>query len=619
MYLLRLALWATCVTVGWIGAGTFVTRLFGLRESRWALRGVAGVALFVLVGGWLNLAGAVRPRNLIALVIIGDALFVAYAFTARSAGGRQWRLYSSLPVWGRALAVLCGIAMLIAAINSLTYSKFSDIDDLNAYLSFPVKLLQGGSLGFDPFSERRVQSGLGASYFLQAFMLVAGDVRSLWFCDFEAGLIFFAGCVYFAGRRLGNSAELSLTLVALALAIPLSHGNLTMNVLPAALFTGLFLVENSGETAPLSRSFLLGLLGATVAALKSTYLPPSIVMIVLLHLARLVRGQRWVTTLRDMAVSGLVYGGILWPWMLDMRRKEGTYFYPLLGKGYEISAYGPVPHMIKAGAYPVVLGTAMLILFVGAAAVHWMVTRGRGNALAVTVMLLACGLVALPISISVVGASLLRYTAPFELPCCLLFLGSLLGLSQESEARPRWLRLGYLYAAVLLLTLGEYSATHSNFDLYVPAHRRAGLRGILDEAALKDAQQRAARLQAAVPAGEAIYADYMVTFPMDFQRNPIYIADFPGMASLPPGMPTQNSPEGLRTYLLAKHIRYIAFSRERVHGQETVLRFTGSAAMLWPKIQVLNSIDVQHEIEALALTSRVVFDDGDDRVLDLLN
>jgi hypothetical protein len=619
MYLLRLALWATCVTAGWIGAGTFVTRLFGLRESRWPLRGVAGVALFVLVGGWLNLAGAVGPRSLVALVVICDVLFVAYAFIGRSAEGRGWLSYSRLPVWGRALAVLCGIALLVAAINSLTYSKFSDIDDLNAYLSFPVKLLQGGSLGFDPFSERRVQSGLGASYFLQAFMLVAGDVRSLWFCDFGAGLIFFVGCVYCAGRRLGNSAEVSLTLVALALVIPLSHGNLTMNVLPAALFTGLFLVESCAETAPVSRSFLLGLLGATVAALKSTYLPASIVMIVLLHFARVLRGQRWMTALRDMAISGLVYGGVLLPWMLDMRRKEGTYFYPLLGKGYEISAYGPVPHMIKAGAYPVALGTAMLILFVGAAGVHWMVTRGRGNALAVTTMLLACGLVAMPISISVVGASLLRYTGPFELPCCLLLLGSLLGLYRESEGHPGWLRLGYLYAAVLLLTLGEYSATHSGFDVYVRARRRPGLRGILDEAALQDAQERAARIQAAVPAGEAIYADYMVTFPMDFRRNAIYIADFPGMASLPPGMPTQNSPEGLRAYLLANHIRYVAFSRERVHGQETVLRFTGSAAMLWPKIQVLNSIDVQHEIEALARTSRVVFDDGDDKVLDLAN
>jgi hypothetical protein len=175
----------------------------------------------------------------------------------------------------------------------------------------------------------------------------------------------------------------------------------------------------------------------------------------------------------------------------------------------------------------------------------------------------------------------------------------------------------YLYAAVLLLTLGEYSATHSNFDLYVHTHRPAGLLGILDQAELKVTQERAARIQAAVPAGEAIYADYMVTFPMDFRRNPIYIADFPGMASLPPGMPTQNSPEGLRTYLLANHVRYIAFSRVRVHGQETVLRFTGSPAMLWPRIQALNSVDVQHEIEALAGTSRVVFDDGDDKVLDL--
>jgi hypothetical protein len=303
--------------------------------------------------------------------------------------------------------------------------------------------------------------------------------------------------------------------------------------------------------------------------------------------------------------------------MIDMKRKEGTYFYPLLGKGYEISAYGPVPHMINAGLYPLVLGLAMLILFAGATVLDWIVTRGRKHALAVMALLLACGLVALPISISVAGAALLRYTAPFALPCCLLFLASLLGLSRESEARPRWLRFGYLYAAVLLLTLGEYSATHSNFDLYLPARWHSGWQLMLEPAELKVEQERAACIQAAVPPGEAIYADYMFTFPMNFQRNPIYIADFPGMASLPPGMPTQNSPQSLRSYLLANHIRYIAFSRERAREQEGVFPFIMSPQMVWPRIQVLNSVDVQHEIEALAGTSRVVFDDGDDKVLDL--
>jgi hypothetical protein len=610
MYLLRLALWAACLVCAWIGAGSLTACLLGLRERSWALSGGIGVALFVMIGGWLNLSEQVRPWSLVSLVLIGDLLFLVHLFTAPFAWKRLHSLYESLGTWGRVLAAFCGAGLLIAAINSLTFARFNIYDDLPAYVTFPVKLIQLGSLGFDPFSERRVQSGLGANYFLQAFMLVAGDVRALWFPDAGAGLILFAGCVYSAGRRLGNAPTYSMALGSLVILMPLSHINLGMNVLPAALFTSFFLVETSAEATPLRRSLILGLLGATVTLLKSIYLLPSILMIAILHFLRL-RKQPWRNALRDLVASGLAYGATIWPWMIDMKKKEGTLLYPLLGKGYEISAYGAVPHMTKVGPYPWVLGLTTLILLAGAAGVHWMVARSRDYADQVTALLLACGLCVLPLSVALAGSSLLRYIGPFALPSCLLFLGSLLALAQDSESPVSLLPAGYLYAAVLLLALEAYSMHAHHYELFLPAGVLENKNFIVD---LQAERKRASHIQAALPTGESLYAGLMVTFPMDFQRNQIYIADLPGMASLPPGMPTQNAPEALRSYLLANHIKYIAYSAKLMR-----LRLSHTEWSAWPRAQMLNTGDVDREVEALARTSRLVFDDGDVRVLALSN
>jgi hypothetical protein len=614
MYFFRLLLWALCLVCAWIGAGGLAARLLGLRERSWSLNGVLGISLFVLVGGFLNLAQQVRPWPLVSLVVFGDVLFIIFLVSARSSWKTIRSLFHGLQTWGKVFAAFCGAGLLTAAVHSLTFTRFNFSDDLPAYMTFPFKLIQLGSLGFDPFSERRVQSGLGASFFLQACMLVAGDVRSLWFPDAGAGLIFFAGCVYAAGRRLGNTPAFAIVLASLVVLVPSSHMNLGMSVLPAAFFIAFFLVETAVETTPLRRSIMLGLLGATVTMLKSTYLPPAILIIAILHIVR-IRKQPWGQVLRDVLASGFAYLVPLLPWMIDMKRKEGTFLYPLLGKGYEISAYGVIPHMIKIGLYPWALGLVILICLVGAAVVHWMLTREREYADQVTAILLACGLCVLPLSVSVAGAAVLRYIGPFVLPCCLLFLGSLLPLARTGMPRPRLLPVGYVYVAGLLLILEAYGATHGHYELFLPD-------GVLENPMfrvdLPAEQLQASRIQAALPPGEPLYASLMVTFPMDFRRNQIYVADFPGMASLPPGMPTQGAPQALRSYLLTNHIRYVAYSAK---FRNLLLTDSGdwilSPSKAWPRMQLMNSTDVDHELEALAPTSRTVFDDGDVKVLDL--
>ena len=620
--MLLLMLWGTCLICAWTGIGHMALVLTGAEERSWPFNAVIGVAVLVTLGGWMNLAGLIHSPELITIVVLGDLLFLFYVIRNRAEFAKCYSAFLKLAMWARVLAVGCTLLLLVITVHSLTFAKFSTFDDVPAYLTFPVKLLQFGSLPFEPFSERRVQAGLGANYFLQAFMLVIGDVRSLWFIDAGAGLILFVGCIFRAARKLGNSIEASLGLAALVLAVPLSHINLTYTVLPAAVFVSMFLVGTSERTSPMRGSVLLGLLAATVSLLKSTYLPPALLIAFGIPLLRFER-KRWLRTVGEAMLAVLVFAFILLPWMVDMGRKEGTMLYPLLGKGYDIAAYGPVPHWINPGHYPIVLGLAMLVALASAAWVHFIVSRGYPYSAEISLLLLVGGVVAVPISVAVAGSSLLRYVSPFELPFCFLFLGSLMRIREKGARRLRFLQFSYAYACVSILAIESYAITHSHFDVYIPTkHGQIAnfddATVVLDAREIQTERDRAARLQRAIPAGQPVYADFMVTFPMDFRRNDFYVADFPGMASLPPGMPTQGSPMALRSYLLSRSIRFVAYSSRLAALREAGLSWPMGRSGTWPFVESINSVDVDHEIEALARTNRVIYDDGDNKVIDLL-
>ena len=74
--------------------------------------------------------------------------------------------------------------------------------------------------------------------------------------------------------------------------------------------------------------------------------------------------------------------------------------------------------------------------------------------------------------------------------------------------------------------------------------------------------------QLSIPAGERILAVMDHAYLLDFKRNPIWIADLPGSAGLPPGMPTERGGMELAAYLRSKGVRYVMYSYERVFTEE---------------------------------------------------
>jgi hypothetical protein len=139
-------------------------------------------------------------------------------------------------------------------------------------------------------------------------------------------------------------------------------------------------------------------------------------------------------------------------------------------------------------------------------------------------------------------------------------------------------------------------------------------------------EQRVRDLQARVPAGERILARLYLTYPFDFRRNQVFVADYTGMAGLPPGMPIEGGPEQMREYLLSHGIRYLAFDPKRtmfpdeapdaslqslLHGKRDYGRHG------WLVLQVKVSDAVQTTFARLGEQYPHVYDDGLVYVLDL--
>ena len=617
---LLIGLWGLAVFFAVLGFGEAVLRLCRYPRSPWAIQGSIGTVVFAFLCSLLNLVGAVRSWSLVSLVIGGAVLFLVLSIWHKRWPGREkfQRREGFLSVVRRdvlsSLLFACLVYLVgVPLFDSLHEKVFDYSDDLGAYLTFPVKTLATGSLPYEPFSERRVTSSLGAQYVLQSTMLVVGDVDTLSFIDRGMGLILLAGAIYALARSFGYAIRESLAACVVACLLPIDHTNLTMTTLPAALFATVFWLQCCSEDDSWGQAALMGALAGCVSSIKSSYLPAAALFCLVFYAIRWLRTRRGGVPgeLLICAGSGLL---TLVPWMLDMKRKERTFLYPILGKGYEIAAYGPVPHAAHAGAYPWLIASPQLALFCIAAMLLWLGCRRwvLSTGVEIAGILAVCGISILLISVSVGGASVTRYTTAFQLTGLTITLLLLLKtIRLEDEDRP-YLIASTACAVVLVGALAFYGGTHSAYREYL--HPEFEVSSPLDT--LKD-HQYAKALQASIPSGAAVFSALRLSYAFDFNRNPIYIADFPGMASLPPGLPTQGTPEDLRRYLLDHAIRYVAYSPSLIEDSYGEVQSSMRPGWTWPRMQRQVSEDVYRQIDALGSQYAVLYADPEQRLIDL--
>jgi len=399
--------------------------------------------------------------------------------------------------------------------------------------------------------------------------------------------------------------------------------NLTFVILPYALFCGLvYLAADADEleSRPMLQALLLGVTAATIASFKSTYLPHGVLFFVcigLLHARR--RGLK--AGLRTILFASLGCLVVLLPWMIANHAASGTWFYPLLGKGYQYSAYGLFPPPSSGNSLKIIVKVMLFnVPLLGVLIAEWFWCE-RDERTRVLAALTAAALGAsILVGIATGGDSVRRYNYPAILAAILLLY---VAASRRANLAPsvRTRSLEWL-SAVLCVCLAMYIGFNSWTHEYAITFKclRTSLTDFRIEP--KSTVESYAAMERAIPAGpDGTIATVDYPFLLDFKARDIDLADIPGAASLPPGWPSRSDGNALATYLLSQHRRYLALTYTPSTLSEVEKRKISELAdhstTQWIQSEAQIRLASYRQYDQLIHSRRHLYDEGDLIVLDL--
>ncbi len=564
LHFLEALSWATVVFVAIAGYGALVMGIGSQQRPSLPLAAIAGLGAVILLGGCLNLLHAISHPAKIALIVIGLIGFLlrqpALLPTSTTEPAQIPTQASSR--WSLPVLVLAALVFVLRFGASVHTSYYQHDDDYNFYLAAPVKMDALHQYAPDPFSERRVMSSLGGNYFLQSLVLAELPLEDVQMADRALGLLLLA-CVAAGLGAVFRLKPLQRALLGLFLLLtPQLQFNLTFVILPYALFCGLvFLAADADEleSRPILQALLLGASAATIASFKSTYLPHGVLFFLcigLLHARR--RGS--AAGLRTTLFASLGCLVVLLPWMIASRGASGTWFYPLLGKGYQYSAYGLFPPPSSGNSLKIIVKVMLFNLpLLGVLLAEWFWCE-RDERTRVLAALTASALAAsILVGIATGGDSVRRYNYPAILAAILLlYIAASRRANLAPSVRTRSLEgLSAVLCVCLAIYIGFNSWTHE----YAMTFKclRTSLTDFRIEP--KTTVQAYAAMERAIPAGpDGAIATVDYPFLLDFKSRDLAIADIPGAASLPPGWPSRSDGNALAAYLLSQHRRYLALT-----------------------------------------------------------
>lgn len=579
---------AALVFLAWIGWGVWVASAVR-RRTAWPEEALLGVSLIVALGGWLNLALMISPQLWTALCGAG-VLTCLVRYRARLLRPRNPLVFDDLlrtPVQRALWGLLAAAILAVAAAYALLASYHHQLDDPSYYLAMAQKMLQTGGLGTDPFSERRMTTALGGKTLLDTLTLstVGGGQYML----VESGLGWLSAAALTllwcarSGARPGPAALTAL----MALAIVSVNFNHSAWLLPVALILYLILrieavIEGARERGA---ALEIGLVAAAVCALKSYLIPPVGAMLAGSIVWAALGGRSSAARRLALAAAGAAL--LLAPWCLSQYQSCSTPLFPILGKGYHCSAYGlPVVTNLSLDAerlWSVLSEWArvrvMLLSAAGVLLCALLRVRLPRPALILTA---AAAMTTLGIAILADGRWLERYAYSYTVPVLLCVMGALV----IAGGRRRVIAAAILaMVTAAALHPSDYRFKGAAASLRLMAAQGSAMRPEVRDLSAIRARYRSA--QESVPAGARILASGEWMCLMDYRRNPIWIADLPGNAGPPPGMPLDRGPQALWDYLRANGVEYVLLDREGAFGPYgySVL-LSGTALNTWERHEI---------------------------------
>lgn len=629
--------WGICILLAFTGWGALINRLLFPRDRiDWGQRAAWGLALATVIGGLLNISSRISRPTVLVWVGCGVLVFAADLLTGwgslvarvsariRELESKPWLIAAALLVCLLTTIHYSGSVATGFRQTSNYTSGFNLHDDLKAYMVYPVKMLQTGALGLDPFSERRINASLGGQYFLQTLVLAALPEYGLRLIDPGLGVVLVLGLLigYVSEQRLALNRALSVLLFFLLLYFPIL--NITSLLTGMALFVSLFrtLAWKELQNYNLAtRALIVALVAAGICSLKSSLIPACVILFISSYLYYAVASLRRRDAIWEFVISSLLVVLFLLPWMLAMYQSSGTLLYPILGRGYHGSAYGefriPFGNYSLSDHLELFVSTLTSVPFIALAMLGVLRSSFRlnpGGRGALASILFAALVGDLVITFVMAGYDTVRFTFPFVSAAALVVTASVLAPKESGGGSAGWVA-GAALAAGLYIGPGWDRTRYAYLGLIQGIQPRLG-----DLFAIPDQEMSQYRaLQQRVPEGETILARLEKPFLLNFRRNRIYIVDSPGGASLPPGMPCFRGAAALADYLASKSIRFVTYSyaTESAESRKIFGSFAGPSVQPWISALFKHAFDFQDNLAELGKTRRRIYDDGDIFVLDL--
>lgn len=239
-------------------------------------------------------------------------------------------------------SILAIVLIFVQYAGWVSNASFHGHDDYHAYFVFPEKMLQIGSMGADPFSERRLVSSLGGQSFLHTFVLSVLSEQNLRIID--PGMTSIAVFRLILGLIQEKNLSKRITILILIpwlLIIP-AYRNSTSNVTGLALFLSLFCTLNWGKLKAnkyIANAVIIAAITAALCAAKTNLIPAAVIFVsssYFFYIARTENKQKVILEFLAVIVFTFVF---LLTWMISLYQSSGTLLYPLLGKGYHGSVY----------------------------------------------------------------------------------------------------------------------------------------------------------------------------------------------------------------------------------------------------------------------------------------
>ena len=162
--------WGIWILISLSGWGREINRLlFPKQRVDWGERAAWGIAWSVIFGGLLNVTWTISPAAIVIYICSGALYEIIDAWRNKTSLANKLnqliKAFQSNKFWagGTFIAFLLAFWQYAGCVSSYTFSM---VYEYQASFVFPQKMLQIGSLGGDPFSERRLVSSLGGKSFL---------------------------------------------------------------------------------------------------------------------------------------------------------------------------------------------------------------------------------------------------------------------------------------------------------------------------------------------------------------------------------------------------------------------------------------------------------------------